>query len=80
MPKALRAQIEQLREDNNDLRASALLWRRLYEYGINGVNVRSQLVPADPPHDSATITSSVHMASTVCAIPQRRQFLIDRAV
>jgi hypothetical protein len=73
----LRVEVKQLRQDNEDLRESALWWQRLYEAAIERMNGSQQLL-SETSHQNATITACVEVAAIATTIQQRSRFSARR--
>ena len=68
MTDRLTLELERLREENTDLRACALLWRKLYEHAIHRTGEAALLSPAAPSQHYVTSLLAEAVAS-----PRRRR-------
>jgi hypothetical protein len=57
--KDVRSEIDRLREDNADLRASARWWKALYEGAVTRATDVERLIPSGAPHRNDDFTDPV---------------------
>ena len=67
MTDRVKLELERLREENTDLRACALLWRKLYEHAIHRTGEAVLVSPAPSQHYATSL-----LAEAV-ASPRRRR-------